>query len=218
VLSRQQRQLVYTLLLVFFVCLFFWSRGRPRPQSDNEFARYHQQAFTVLKVVDGDTVDLDVPDVRTGKSFTRVRLWGVDTPEVHHPTEPEMYFGREAWAFTRQCCQGQTVTVHLEPFRRPRDRYGRLLAYLYLPDGRMLNERLLEEGYAYADPRFDHVYRERFLQLEKKARRLGRGLWEHVQPHQWPRWYRRRHDRDYRVETGDSGTGSTRRTPATNSP
>ncbi len=158
------------------------------PRGDQ--ASYHQKSFLVVNVVDGDTLDLDVPD--GDKPFTRIRLWGVDTPETKHPQMGVMYFGPEAAAFTRQMTINKKVTVTLEPTRQARDKFSRLLAYIYLPDGKMLNEELLRCGYAYADPRFTHVLLTRFLDLQKQAQREKRGLWAAVKPDQWPSWYRQR--------------------------
>jgi len=103
----------------------------------------------------------------------------------------------EASAFVRAVALSQRVTVWLEPFRHTRGKYGRLLAYIYLPDETMLNEELIRRGFGYADERFDHMMARRFADLQKQARRDKCGLWREVQPHQWPQWFRRRHDPAY---------------------
>jgi len=160
-------------------------------QSDR--LRYNEKSFTVAKVVDGDTIDLDVPDLKTGKPHTRIRLWGLDTPETKHPQDPVMYYGPEAAAFTEKLTLNQQVKVVLEPFQDTRCKYGRLLAYIYLPDGSMLNEQLICLGYAYADERFEHILRDRFIALQKQAQLQKQGLWLNVQSYQLPEWYQRRH-------------------------
>jgi len=164
----------------------------PAPTGTDQ-QRYHDKIFNVIKVVDGDTLDLDIPDPTTGKNFTRVRLWGVDTPETKHPTRGQMYFGPEASDFTRKLALNQQVRVSLEPYENTRGKYGRLLAYIFLPDGSMLNEQLIEKGYGYADPRFKHILRRKFLNLEKQAQKEKLGLWQNVTPDQYPPWYRSRH-------------------------
>ena len=109
-----------------------------------------------------------------------------------------MHYGPEASAFTKEVTLNRQVKIVLEPYEQTRGKYGRLLAYVFLPDGSMLNERLLEEGYAYADHRFDHVYKKRFEQLQKEAKKEERGLWINAKPSDWPDWYRRRHDPEYK--------------------
>lgn len=150
-----------------------------------DFEKYHARTFTVINVVDGDTIDIDIPDGRYER--TRIRLWGVDTPETKHPERDVMYFGPEASEFTRQLVLGRPVTIYLEE-HRTRDKYGRLLAYVQLPDDRFLNEVLVSEGFAYADVRFRHSFYHKYKQLEAAARSRKKGLWEDVTPEQMPQW------------------------------
>ncbi|MCK4629713.1 MAG: thermonuclease family protein, partial [Sedimentisphaerales bacterium] len=136
-------------------------------------------------------------DPKAGREHTRVRLWGVDTPETKHPRYGEMYWGPQAAKFAREKTLHQQVRVILEPDEKNRGKFGRLLAYIYPPNGKMLNEELIKLGYGYADPRFRHMLRKKFLQLQKEAQKEKRGLWKDVRPDQWPEWYRRRYDGDY---------------------
>jgi micrococcal nuclease len=124
---------------------------------------------TVTRVVDGDTIDIS-PSVE-GRS--RVRLIGMDTPEVHFGTQP---YGPEASAFAKQVLSGEEVRLELDVQKI--DPYGRLLAYVYLPDGQMFNETLLEEGYAQVATFPPNVkYVDRFLEAQREARAANRGLW-----------------------------------------
>ncbi|MBI5168010.1 MAG: thermonuclease family protein [Candidatus Eisenbacteria bacterium] len=120
------------------------------------------------RVIDGDTVVLDGGE--------RVRLLGVDTPEVHHPKKPEQYFGRRASAYTESRLEGRAV--RLEYDRRRTDRYGRTLAYVYLGDT-LFNRELVANGYAevYRDDRYRT--KQEFLALEREARRALAGMWAH---------------------------------------
>ncbi len=158
-----------------------------RPRGDAE--TYGGKEFRGGKVVDGDTLDVGAPDERRGYPSTRVRLWGVDTPETVKPDTAPQHFGPEAAAFTRELCADRTVRLELDP-RNTRDRYGRLLAYVHLPDGRMLNRLLVAQGYAYADPRFDHRCRAEFRSLQRAAIKDGRGLWKDARPADLPYYYR----------------------------
>ncbi len=157
--------------------------------------RYHDQLATCLWVADGDTIDIDIPDPKRG-GFTRVRLWGVDTPEIEASGKGEMHFGPEASAFTKQALEGHRVRIELGP-GRTRDRFGRLLAYVYVGDtAELFNATLLETGHAYADHRFDHPRKIIFRELEARARRQKRGLWNEVTPDKMPPWRRPAESRD----------------------
>ena len=140
-------------------------------------------------MVDGDTLDIEAPD--RDRSVTRIRLWGVDTPEVAQGGRSDMHFGPESSAFARRTLEGRTVHVVLVP-QHTRGKYGRLLAYVFLDrGGRMFNEMLLEDGYAYADLRFKHPYFQQFKALEKRARKSGIGLWKNVTLEHMPQWKQR---------------------------
>jgi micrococcal nuclease len=168
-----------------------WSRSSStRAQTfATDFTRYHGGTFPVVRVVDGDTLHLAIPD--SSGMTTKVRLVGVDAPELGGGTRERMYFGAEAATFAERLAMGKRVTVHLDEQAGSRDRYGRLLAYLELPDGKFLNEQLLLEGYAYADVRFRHSYYQKYQQLEASARTLKEGLWAGVTPEQMPAWLQR---------------------------
>ena len=167
-----------------------------KSQNSLDIQKYHGRQFSVVKVVDGDTLDIDIPDLSTsgGQAFThsRIRLWGVDTPETKDPRTGPMYFGKEASDFATKLAFGKQVTIFLEKDRKTRDKYHRLLAYIQLPDGTFLNEVLLSEGYAYADLRFKHGLYNKYKQLESVARSQKRGLWAGVTPEQMPKWKQKR--------------------------
>ena len=127
-------------------------------------------AGTVVRVVDGDT-----NHVRIGARVEKVRYIGVNTPEVHHPTKGEEPGGREAAEVNRRLVEGQAVRLELDV--QERDRYGRLLAYVWIGD-LMINAELLRLGYAQVMTIPPNVrYQEVFLKLQREAREAGRGLW-----------------------------------------
>jgi micrococcal nuclease len=129
----------------------------------------HDATATVTRVVDGDTVEIS----RSVEGLSTVRLIGVDTPETHGGTQP---YGPEASDFTRQHLEGKEVSLELDVEKV--DPYGRLLAYVYLSDGQMFNETLVEEGYAQVATFPSNVkYQERFLEAQREARAANRGLW-----------------------------------------
>lgn len=130
---------------------------------------------TVVRTVDGDTVW-----VRLAGGVEKVRYIGIDTPEVHHPTRGEEPGGRAATEINRGLVGDRPV--RLEPDVQLRDRYGRLLAYVWVtrPDGGelMVNAELVRLGYAQVmtvPPNVRHV--ELFRKLAIEARENHRGLW-----------------------------------------
>ena len=183
------RWLVAALLCTVVVC----DRLHVQPtRNGGDTSRYHKQSFRVERVIDGDTFDIAVPD--RDKSTTRIRLWGVDTPEVARGNKTGMYFGKEASHFAKESLTNRDVYVVLVG-ERTRGKFGRLLAYIYLEqDGPMFNEMLVEQGFAYADMRFDHPYFDRFKKIETIARKNKKGLWKSVTTEQMPSW-RQRYER-----------------------
>jgi len=195
-MSKRRRSAIIILSLLI-AAAFVWldhspfgcssqrlAKSEEQPKA-SDFEKYHARTFTVINVVDGDTIDINIPDGQY--EHTRIRLWGVDTPETKHPKEGVMYFGPESAEFTRELTLGKKVTIYLEE-RRTRGYYGRLLAYVQLPDGSYLNEVLLSEGFAYADVRFRHSFYNKYQQLEASSRSRKKGLWEKVTPEQMPQW------------------------------
>ena len=126
----------------------------------------------VVRVVDGDTIR-----VRVGGREERVRYIGIDTPESARGGEGVECFARRAAAENARLVDGRRV--RLEPDAEPRDRYGRLLAYVFrVEDRRMVNESLVRGGYAVplTIPPNDR-YAERFAHAAEEARGGRRGLW-----------------------------------------
>jgi micrococcal nuclease len=129
--------------------------------------------YPVAEVVDGDTLK-----VRMDARVETVRLIGVDTPEAVDPRRPVQCFGREASARARDLLSGKQVRVEQDPSQDTRDRFGRLLAYVWLEDGTFVNQALVAEGYAheytFAVP---YRYQAEFKRAEREAREQRRGLW-----------------------------------------
>ncbi|MFA6320541.1 MAG: thermonuclease family protein [Candidatus Omnitrophota bacterium] len=140
-----------------------------------------KEKSSIARVIDGDTLKLS--DGR------RVRLVGVDTPELHYSDKlvrdsrrtrrdikEVQAMGQKSAAFTKQLCEGKTVRIVSDV--RKTDKYGRLLAYLYLEDGTFVNAKILEEGYGQVMTIPPNVkYADYFLKLERRAREDRKGLW-----------------------------------------
>jgi len=131
------------------------------------------KTYLVTKVVDGDTLSIN----KDGKEVT-IRLIGLDTPETVHPSKPVECFGIEASNKAKQYLSGKKVTIELDPTQGELDKYGRLLAYVYLQDGTLFNKLMIAEGYGheytYGTP---YKYQDDFNKAEDQARINKKGLW-----------------------------------------
>jgi len=130
-----------------------------------------QGPYNVIRVVDGDTIIVDLNGTEE-----RVRLIGVDTPESVHPDkEKNVEYGRIASDYTKKMLEGKQV--YLEFDVQERDQYGRLLAYVYL-NGEMYNKILLEQGHAKVVTYPPNVkYVDEFTTIQQQAREQRRGIW-----------------------------------------
>jgi micrococcal nuclease len=135
-------------------------------------------AAEVIDHVDGDTIRVRIPNPPAGLGAVEtIRMIGVDTPETVHPGRPVEIFGKESSEFTRAELLGKTVRLAFDWDLR--DRYGRLLAYIYTAEGRCFNAGLISDGYGHAYTRFAFQFMEEFRAREQEARREKRGLWGH---------------------------------------
>jgi micrococcal nuclease len=126
----------------------------------------------VVRVVDGDTIRVRLDGGRT----ERVRYIGIDTPESVKPGTPVQCFAKKASHFNASLVSGRQVMLKTDA--EERDRYGRLLAYVYA-DGRFVNRELVARGYARTltiPPNVAHA--DEFAQLARRAREAGVGLWQ----------------------------------------
>ena len=144
-----------------------------RPASTTTPPASARNLYTVIKVVDGDTVTLSIK----GVSET-IRLIGVDTPETVDPRKTVQCFGREASDKTKSLLTGRKVTIEKDPTQGDRDRYGRLLAYVYRDDGLFVNKYLVEYGYGHEYTyHVPYKYQTEFKVAQKTAESRQRGLW-----------------------------------------
>ena len=128
---------------------------------------------TVIRVVDGDTINVQLAD-----RVEKIRYIGVNAPEIHHPIKGEEPGGRAAAQVNRGLVIGRRVRLELDV--QPRDRYGRLLAYVWVGDT-MVNAELVRLGYAQVMTVPPNVrYQDLFLKLQREARDASRGLWRPV--------------------------------------
>lgn len=151
----------------------------PVPVSEPRQPRGEVLADLVVdRVVDGDTVKVSL-----GGRQESVRLIGINTPETVKPDSPVECFGQEASAFATQLLDGQPIVLELDESQGYRDRYDRVLAYVWRvqPDGslRLFNEEAVLGGYAYERQYTDDPYawRPELAAAQERARSEGAGLW-----------------------------------------
>ncbi len=130
--------------------------------------------YRVVEVIDGDTIKVDI----SRGEIEAVRLVGIDTPEItgSHNLQGD-YFGPEAADYTKKLLENHLVYLIPEPMQTDRDKYDRLLRYVFLVDGTLVNAKLVAEGYAYNYMYEPFQFMRQFDYLERQAREKRLGLW-----------------------------------------
>ena len=129
--------------------------------------------ITVVRVVDGDTIIINNKGVQE-----KVRLIGIDTPESKDPRKKVECFANAATKKAEDLLLNKPITLEPDPTQQERDRYGRLLRYVFLPGNILVNELLIKEGFAYEYTySTSYKYQERFIEAEQEAQRNKSGLW-----------------------------------------
>lgn len=130
--------------------------------------------FSVVKVIDGDTINVNI----NGKVET-IRLIGIDTPETVDPRKPVQCFAVEASNKAKAVLNGKSVRLEADNTQGERDKYKRLLRYVFLEDGTNFNKMMISQGYAheYTYQSNPYKYQAEFKQAEREAREQKRGLW-----------------------------------------
>jgi len=129
--------------------------------------------YPVTKVVDGDTLSINLDGTNT-----TIRLIGIDTPETVDPRKPVQCFGVEASNKAKELLVGKKVRLEMDSSQGNYDKYNRLLAYVYLEDGTLINKKLIQDGYGheytYNTP---YKYQAEFKKAEQYAQSNKLGLW-----------------------------------------
>jgi micrococcal nuclease len=142
------------------------------PQARTTVINSQPGLYPITHINDGDTIVVDI----AGKKET-IRFIGVDTPEVKDPRKPVQCFGEAASAHTKEILTGKSVRLVPDPLDSDRDKYGRLLRYVMLPDGTDYNASLIRDGYGFAYVVFPYQRIDDYRKLETEARTANRGLW-----------------------------------------
>lgn len=129
--------------------------------------------YSVVRVIDGDTIVINKDGVNES-----VRLIGIDTPETVHSSKPVQCFGMEASKKTKEWLEGKSVELIIDEGEGERDKYRRLLGYVYREDGMFINLELIKQGYAYEYTyQQPYKYQKEFKAAQAEASSAKRGLW-----------------------------------------
>lgn len=172
-MSKKNKKIIFKLFVGLAIMLagFYLQDGKKEDLSlDASRVGY----YNVLSIADGDTITVDME----GKK-EKIRFIGVDTPEVNHGegTAPAQCYADKAKAFVENGIDGKRVKLVADSKGSNRDKYGRLLRYVYTHDDRNLDELLVSEGYGFAVDAFAYSRKEDFLSLMNQAKEYKKGLW-----------------------------------------
>lgn len=168
-MSKRTRRMIISLLTSLLLLLAYTlqpdtSLQTPSPAPPGK--------YNVISYADGDTLTVDM----NGRA-ERIRLIGVDTPETEKPGKPAQCYADKATAFMKERVSDAAVRLEADTKGDNRDRYNRLLRYVYLPDETLLNKVLIEQGYGFAYTQFAFDKKEEFVQAQRNASREAIGLW-----------------------------------------
>lgn len=138
--------------------------------------------YAIDHFIDGDTIAVKM-DGADGKTQS-IRMIGVDTPETHKPNSPVQCYGPAAAAYTKNIIGTSKVRLEADEKSTNRDRYNRLLRYVYLPDGRLVQGELIKNGYGFAYTDFPFTKSNEFVQYQATAKTDNKGLWGNCKPYQ----------------------------------
>lgn len=172
---RQQKRLIKLGLTLLVAGISIWLNQHQAPSS--VLGTVAPGYYKVTDFADGDTISVDM----NGQT-ERIRFIGVDTPETNDPRKAVQCFGQAASDFTKQLISNQPVRLESDPLSTNRDRYDRLLRYVYLPDGRLVQAEIIRHGFGFAYVSFPFGKLDEFKQLQMDAQQQQRGLWGSCQP------------------------------------
>lgn len=177
-LPRKTRRALQSLILALLVMLIGFLSEHWQPFQETA-VQLSPGTYQVVAFNDGDTIS-----VRIDGNDETVRFIGVDTPETHDPRKPVQCFGQAASEFTKKLIGNQPVRLETDPLSSTRDRYNRLLRYVYLPDGRLVQAEIIKAGYGFAYTSFPFTKSDEFTALQREAMEAKRGLWSSCEPMQ----------------------------------
>ncbi len=174
---RRSRWSALFLIVIVIALVIADRQGWLLVEPAGAMGQYHGRTFQVVRIIDGDTIEIEAFDPEEQRPTTRVRLWGINCPETAGQSSPIAEpWADEATKLTAALIENSSVTLRLEPSRL-RGRYGRILAHVETADGKLLNELLLEAGLAKADERWPHSALRRYAEAQRRAQDADLGVW-----------------------------------------
>ncbi|MEA1926525.1 MAG: thermonuclease family protein [Patescibacteria group bacterium] len=176
-LKIQSRTILFTIMGIFvLILLLVLGRGEMLREGVGPVGGVQEQEnwHQVLHIFDGDTFS-----VRIDGKMETVRVIGIDSPETGEKYRKKECYGKDATNKAMEILDGERVRLESDPSQKNRDKYGRLLRYVYLEDGTFFNLRMIEEGFAeeytFQDSPYQH--QAEFLRAQEKAKEGKKGLW-----------------------------------------
>jgi micrococcal nuclease len=182
-MEYQTRRRIFSLIILLILLAAAYAvvsrlSGNWLDSSTKRLQQDQPGLYAIDHYIDGDTIAVDM-----NGSIETVRMIGVDTPETHKPNTPVQCFGPEAASHTRaMISKFGRVRLQADPLDTNRDRYGRLLRYVYLPDGTLVDEQIIKQGYGFAYLSFPFTKKLKFAADQLSAQNAKLGLWAACKP------------------------------------
>jgi micrococcal nuclease len=175
---KKRQSWIATTISVLIICVSYAQSQGWLDDPAQQLSANQPGLYTAERVSDGDTISVSM----NGKT-EKIRFIGVDTPETHKPNAPVQCYGPAASAFTKRMLTGQKVRLEADDLSTNRDRYDRLLRYVYrASDGTFMNRALIEQGYGFYYPYFPFTKSTEFAAAQKTAQQSSKGLWANCAP------------------------------------
>lgn len=176
--SRRVQKIIFRVVILLVLAILGGGLQQHGQVSLPSNVKIDPGYYEVTRVSDGDTIK-----VRIAGKVETVRLIGIDTPEEFDRRKPVQCFAKAAADHMHELVEGKSVRLEGDPTNSDRDKYHRLLRYVYLRDGSLVNAVQIEQGYAFAYVLYPFSKMDQFRELERQARENSRGLWAGCQVH-----------------------------------
>lgn len=174
---RGARQLFSLIITLLITAVAVYTKQRPA-QISQLTKTLPVGSYEVVEFVDGDTIAVDM----NGKT-EKIRMIGVDTPETHDPRKSVECFGLAAAEYTKNLIGSNPVRLEADSLSANRDKYNRLLRYVYTSDNKLVEAEIIKNGYGFAYVSFPFSKLDEFRDYERQAKEQNKGLWSGCSPY-----------------------------------
>jgi micrococcal nuclease len=177
-------KLKYSIVVIIFLLSLFFGNTRvsapeqtdqtTQPSPEATYVPADKQEALVTKIIDGDTIDVSLSGISE-----RIRIIGIDSPETVDPRKSIQCFGQESSAYLKDRLTGKTVWLESDPSQNDRDKYRRLLRYVWVDNGLVdIGKEMIEMGYTF-EYTYDipYKYQLEYKQAQKNSEEQKKGLW-----------------------------------------